>query len=350
MKRILSIFAIAALLGQATVLFAQESDEPSIKSVLDAARAKYWQDKSDSDRQEFPYTPVLISFVPGISVPFGYYDVSLASGALGSITRDVSGAAGSGIFTIARDVRGLQSSGIFNIARQVKGFQGAGIFNIAGHVAGGQAAGIFNIADSVSGVQIGLVNIAKRVDGVQLGLINIAGNGVDSIGLYYEPRTDFTYAQWQAGAPAFYTTASLGAPSGDWLRDFGGFVASFGLGSRTRMLGLNLDLDVSAETAIGKLPFDTLDRQGNWEGWSLMRPYPTVRLTAGLPIGRHLQIVGGVKLDIDVDALGDRVPESLKKGSPWGGSLFGEGFTAWPKWFFGAKIQRCTRKARKDAL
>ncbi len=67
-------------------------------------------------------------------------------------------------------------------------------------------------------------------------------------------------------------------------------------------------------------------------------PYPSVRLTAGLPIGRHFQIVAGVKADIDVDALGNRVPSALKTGSGWQGRLFDEGFTVWPKWFFGVKI------------
>jgi hypothetical protein len=389
MKRILSIFALTALLCYVGIAFAQESGAPSERSTLDAARYKYLRDKgSDTESpNEAPYTPILISFVPGISFPFGYYDTSIAAGAIASTTRDIEGAEGSGVFNISRDVRGFQGAGVFNIARdvlgfqsagvfnitrdvfgfqgagvfniagtvrapfqaagvfnivdEIDGFQGAGIFNIAGNVAGVQAAGLFNKADRVAGLQIGLVNVARHIDGLQLGLVNIAGNGVDSIGVSYEPLTGYAYAHWQAGSPALYTVAGVGAPSGDWLSDFSSFVASLGLGSRTHWFGLNLDLDVSAEQAIGTLPFKTFDCSRDWrawEGWSMLKPYPSIRLTAGLPIGRHVQIIGGVKADIDVDALGNRVPSALKAGEGWRGSLFDGGFTVWPKWFLGVKI------------
>jgi len=406
MKRFMSIFAVAALVCQAAFVFAQDSDEPSIESVLDAARAKYWQDKgpesetSDSESSEddysgdsewlndVPYTPFLISLVPGVNVPFGYYDASFVAGPIGNISRDVTGAEGAGVFNISRDARGFQGAGVFNLARRVLGFQGAGVFNIvdddvtgfqsagvfniagkartplqcagvfnivdeiygfqgagvfniAERVAGGQVAGVFNAADHVSGIQIGLVNVADHIDGIQIGLVNIAGNGVNSAAVTYESQTDFAYAHWQAGTPALYTVAGLGAPSGDWFHDTSGFVASIGLGSRTRAFGFVIDLDVSAAQAIGVLPYSSFDPSGDWgawEGWSMIEPYPSVRLMAGLPIGRHLQIVGGVKADIDADSLGERVPEALKACESWRGSVFGEGFTAYYKWFFGIKF------------
>ena len=256
---------------------------------------------------------------------------------------ELVGLQSAGVFNIADGgIAGLQGAGVFNIARGgIAGFQAAGVFNIAGRVEGGQAAGVFNKADRVSGVQIGLVNVAGYIDGVQIGLVNKAGNGVDSIGVTYEPASDFAYVHWQAGAPAVYTVAGIGAPSGDWFRDGSGFVASLGLGSRARCFGLNVDLDISAEQAIGDLPYGSFDWSGDWAswgGWAMLRPYPSVRLMAGLPLGRHFQIVGGLKADIDLDSLGDRVPEALKRGSSWRGMLWGEGFTVWPKWFFGVKI------------
>jgi len=48
--------------------------------------------------------------------------------------------------------------------------------------------------------------------------------------------------------------------------------------------------------------------------------------------------VGGIKIDVDVDSLGERVPESLRAGEPWSDTWFGERFTAWPKWYFGVKL------------
>ena len=354
MKRILSIAFAAALLGQA-VAFAQDSGEPSEKSVLDVARAKYQADQSAGQASEaqaatvpaesFPFTPILVSFVPGLSFPFGTYDVAAAGGMIGSLTHDVSGAECSGVFNISGDIRGAQGAGVFNIAKEVRGFQGAGVFNIAGDVAGGQAAGIFNRAANVKGVQIGVVNIADNIDGVQIGLINIAGNGIRSLSLAYEPATSYAYATWQVGTPWLYTIASLGVPYGDWSPDWPGTVAGLGLGSRSRFLGLSIDTDLSAEAAIGGLPYGNIDwkrnRRGDceaWEGWSMIRPYPALRIAASLPIGHHWQAFAGIKADVDVERLGDRVPEALKAGEGYRGRFLGEGFTVWPKWFFGLKM------------
>jgi hypothetical protein len=107
------------------------------------------------------------------------------------------------------------------------------------------------------------------------------------------------------------------------------------------LLGISIDVDISSEQAIGALPFDSLDWSGDWsawEGWSMLRPYNSLRIVANLPIDRHWQLFGGLKADIDIDALGNRVPEALKAGSGWRGSLFGGAYTIWPKWFFGMKI------------
>jgi hypothetical protein len=375
MKRILFFAFAAALLGQAALVSAQDSGEPSVKSVLDAARAEYWGDKGavqadearpdpgaaaapDAERpgRDFSYTPFLVSFVPGLSFPFGFFDTSIAGGMVGSLAHDVSGVEGSGVFNLARDLRGAQGAGVFNISRNLRGIQGAGVFNmaedvhgfqaaglfnVAGDVRGGQAAGLFNSAGHVSGVQIGVVNVAKSIDGAQIGLINIAGNGLSSLGLVYEPATSYAYAYWQAGTPSLYTIVGFGAPDHDWSCDFALSVASVGLGSRSRLMGLDIDADVSVEAAIGALPYGSFDWSGDWgawEGWSMLRAYPSLKISAGLPLGCHVQLVAGLKADIDVDPLGNRVPESLKSGAGWKGRLFDEGFTVWPKWFFGLKL------------
>jgi hypothetical protein len=426
MKRILCAIAAAALLGQAATIFAQDSGEPSEQSVLDAARAKYWQDKApdsqapeagqELDQQDqspydgsgaendnpVPYTPFLLSLVPGISLPFGYYDASFAGGAVAVIARDVTGAEGSGVFNLARDIHGFQGAGVFNISRNVTGaqgagvfnivdrdltgfqgagvfnivrgsvsgfqgagvfnmakkaltplqaagvfniddeivgFQAAGVFNIAGSVSGGQAAGVFNAAKVVRGVQIGVVNVAGNIEGFQLGLVNIAGNGIRSVGVDYEPATDYFFARRQAGIQSLYTVIGLGAPSGDWFKNLDGFIASFGLGSRARLFGLTLDLDVSASQPIAGIPTDAAAwKDCGVAAWTRFRPYPTISLMAGAPIGGRLRIVGGLKADVDFDSLGDRVPEAQKQGGTWRSSAFGESFTAYYKWFFGLRI------------
>jgi hypothetical protein len=341
------------------------------------------------DRGEYArYSPFIISFVPGLSFPFDYRDTSLALGAVGILARDVEGLAaggvfamardvhglqgagvfgiahdifglqgagvftiahdmshgvqGSGVFNIANEVRGVQGAGAFNIAGDLRGVQGAGVFNIAGDLYGGQAAGVFNVARDVHGIQIGVVNVAREVEGMQIGLVNISSNGIDTLGLLYEPASDYLYGYWQAGSPFLFAIFGYGSTITDTGWSFNqGSVASVGLGTRARFLGLKIDADLSAEQPIGSLPYGSFDYRvswASWEGWSLLAPYPTLKISVGLPLGRHFQLVAGLKADVDIACFGSRVPEALKVGKSWSGRLFDEDFTVYQKWFFGVKF------------
>ena len=244
MKRFLFIVALAALLGQAAA--SQESHEPDEGSVLETARSKYFAEKELPERDESipqggagageaespaaqarerPYTPFVLSLVPGLSFPFGTYDATVHLGLVGSLAGSVEGLQlsnvfaiaeaevegvqaagvfgiaggaiegvqaagvfaiaggavegfqGAGVFNIADgEVDGVQAAGVFNIADgAVDGFQAAGVFNIAGDLDGFQAAGIFNVAERVEGSQAAAVlNVAEELDGLQIGLVNIA--------------------------------------------------------------------------------------------------------------------------------------------------------------------------------
>jgi hypothetical protein len=398
MNRKIFVFVIAALFIQAAATFAQDSHEPSMQAVLEAARAKYWsriqkmQDALRSDRgedqPEVGYTPVLLSFVPGISLPFGYWDASFAAGTIGTISRDIYGFEGSGVFNITRNVFGFQGAGVFNIVSgRMSGFQGAGVFNIvdgkssgfqgagvfniakdidtplqaagvfniAGRVAGVQAAGVFNIAervdgaqlasivnvaDRVSGLQVGLVNIADRMDGVQLGLVNIARNGVNSLGALYEPDTGFAYGYWQAGTPFLYTLVGAGMPKANWFKSYDDLLLSFGLGSRLSLGHSYIDLDVSAERYIGSDPVAYAKNYftpcKNFAA-ELATLYPSVRLSFGLPIAGRVHLYGGLKVDVELDGFA-AVPTAIKGEKTYARTWFGIPFTAYPKWFFGLKI------------
>jgi hypothetical protein len=335
---------------QAAFLFGQSSDEPGP-----------------------PYSPFLLSVVPGISVPQGLYDVSFAAGWVGSGVNDVQGFQASGIFDLARDVNGFQGSGVFNIARgevngfqgsgvfniargevngfqgsgvfnvahgKVDGFQGAGVFNVAAAVAGGQAAGVINVAGDVRGLQVGLINVADNIDGAQIGLINIARNGVQSLGFIYEPATDYAYAYWQAGTRALYTVVGVGAPGGDWFVTDQRLLVSLGLGSRISFCRAYLDFDVSAEQMIGPDPgtfFNKLFSCDARHDAGFLHPYPSIRLMLGLPLTHRVHLVGGLKVDVDL-ADSPQVPAALKVGSPYTATWFNVPFTAWPRWYIGIKI------------
>ena len=221
----------------------------------------------------------------------------------------------------------------------MSGFQAAGVFNAAGDVRGGQIASILNVADDVRGVQIGLVNVAEDLRGIQLGLVNIARNGVNCLGVLYEPDTGYAYGLWQAGSKALYTIATVGAPREDWFVRDGAFLVSFGLGSRTRVFGLNLDLDVSAVQPVENrvAEFRAAIESGECPDWRSLDPYPSARLTLGIPLFGKLQLVCGTKIDFQLDVAGT-VPESQKVDGSWSGRALGLDYSAYPKTFVGVKF------------
>jgi hypothetical protein len=199
------------------MLAAQSKDWPDEKSILDQARKNY--DKQNNDQKDdfadifsalvdaesnsdkdqgneeskSRFTPFVLSFVPGLSLPFGDLRTIAALGIIGSGVSEFYGFQTASVFSLAyRGGAGLQASGVFNIAGGTfLGVQTAGVFNIADKsMRGGQAAGVFNIAGDDSGpVQLGGVfNIAgKGFSGVQAaGVFNIAGKqmrGVQAAGV-----------------------------------------------------------------------------------------------------------------------------------------------------------------------
>ncbi|NLJ47753.1 MAG: hypothetical protein GX430_14480 [Treponema sp.] len=384
MKRIVLVLTAAAFCARLPGLYAQGFSEPDEQSVLQKARDKYGRaeepsapsnapDRSNAEESGLPYSPFVLSFVPGIQFPpFGLYDTSAAFGWIGSgvgnvegiqasgvfnLSRNVEGFQGAGVFNISRDVEGFQGAGVFNIARDVDGFQGAGVFNIARKVEGFQAAGTFNIADTVdggmisgvfnaakrvSGPMIGLVNVADRLDGVALGLVNIIGNGVNEIGLSYIPSEDMTYLSYRTGTASLYAVYYGGLGSEDWFMDADSLIAGLGLGHRIRVGEGGLDVEVSAEQELYADRRAALSAAAEAEDerafWNLLRPYPSVRAALNIPV-LGIKAVLGIEADFDVPSWGSYVPDRLKTSSfspgGWSGELWGLEFTAWPKVYFG---------------
>lgn len=364
-KRAIFLSAVLVCSLGAGSLFAQESDDP----VLQKARDKY-QEQLDKDStegsqtnrpeaaSEVPYEPVLLSFVPGVSIPFGYYRTSASLAAIGAIFEASYGFAGAGIFNIYNDgygfqgagvfniaggpVRGAQLAGVFNIAERVQGgVQGAGVFNIASRANGVQYAGVFNIADSLNGVQIGLVNITGELRGLQIGLINISNNGVDSLSYVYMPAVDTSFVYWQAGSPFLYMVVGAGAPRKDWFVRNDRLMISAGLGTRVRLGGPYIDVDVSAEQAIGsdiEALYQAVQDEDKERFLAYLNPYPSARLSLGLPLGRNLHLTGGVKVLVQLEQ-GGLVPEGQKTQDSLSATWFALPFTAWAQWFLGGKVR-----------
>lgn len=353
-----------------------------------------------SDEETF-YTPLLISFVPMVSMPIGYFDVSLSAAAVGALVRNSYGLMGAGVFNISResrglmaagvfnttgDLKGLQAAGVFNTARDVNGFQAAGVFNAADKVNGAQVAGVFNTAGDfhgfqaapifntardfrglqlaygsnfaedltgaqiayafnralrVKGVQIGLVNVATEMDGVQIGLVNIARDGVNGLGATLDPATKRLDAYWQNGTRAFYTVLNAEMPVEDLFNSYDNIIAGAGIGTRFggRHFSPYIDLEVLAMGAF-KPTWDAIESKGlklDSDIGEYFLPWPELRIRLGIPLSRFVQLVGGYTLDFDF-ASASFLPGIYKTGTSWSDTLFGESFTAYGHWFLGLKI------------
>jgi len=433
MKLKTAVTTAAALLLGSALAFAQSGTEPSESYVLDKAREAYQGSQAEqpqppqpapapetpqapyapaaggsSESDSVPRYPFVFTALPGLSLPFGEFDVDVQLGLVMATARDVNGLQAAFVFANARDVEGFQAAGVFANARRLSGFQASGVFNtasegvegfqgsgvfntaagdldgfqgsgvfntVAGDVEGYQGAGVFNVAGGrvsgaqmagvanlaagdveglqmagvynqarrVEGLQIGLVNVADDIeDGLQLGLVNIARNGVSGVVGYWEPDSDELGFAWQNGSRSLFTVLRVSAPRGDWLETSDSAIAAFGLG--TRMGGRRgspyLDLEASAAREIGPL-LDHLADCAAREEWTepsfSQRPYPSFRLSLGVPLAGRLHLLGGLNVDVDL-ADWPALPERRKAGSSFSDTWFGCSFTAYSRWFLGFRI------------
>lgn len=359
------LFAAAALLFLVLPVHAQNSGSSDFDSfgdsVLDTARGEYAGQGSTADtaadaapsgaaqadeQEDLPYTPFLLSFIPGISMPEGLWNTSIATGVIGSFAGSIYGIQSSSVFNIADKVYGLQAAGVFNIAETVEGMQAAGVFNIAGTVEGMQLAGVFNVADRVNGLMFGWINIADSVDGATIGLFNFVQDGAHDLSVEYVPDSDTVYAVWRGGAKSLYTSMFAGSQASELAN--GRFTrTSFGLGIGTRTSIWFLDLDT-------ELAVETLGSEANLEtAWAVVNssqevetyPWEDSFLTfkAGLSLGsKGLRPVFGIKADIAVDgqlSVLDYQQCGLAGSEGMPVQLFDLALRVWPKWYMGIRLE-----------
>lgn len=315
------------------------------------------------------YAPIQISLVPGMAFPFGASDAGISLGAVGNISGKVDLLQAAGVFNIAQNIGGIQAAGVFNIADQsmegmqlagvfniaedlrapvqgagvfniakgVQGIQVSGVFNIAGDVQGAQIGPVFNIADDVDGFQIGVVNVADHMHGVQIGLINISSNGVFDLSATWEPQTDYVQGTLKTGNTSFYSIYSISSPRDDLFKVSDRSIFSAGLGTRIGdSRSLFLDLSLSASQAIGPdigRFFDAWACRDGLQPGDVFAPWPTLDAGLSLNLG-GVHLMGGVRSDIYL-ASAPNLPAGLAKGQEYSGTLFGESFTAWTKWYVG---------------
>ena len=241
--------------------------------------------------QEEDFIPIQISFTPMLALPFGYGDVGLELGLVGALTRDVQGAAASGVFTISRSVHGLQANGVYGLASgHVEGLQTSGVFSLAGgDVEGAQMAGVFDVAGGrVDGAQLaGVFNVGGDIDGAQLaGVFNISRNyrgPVQAAGVFNIAR-NIRGSQLAGVANQAIDVRGLQVSSivniADRVRGTQiGLVNIAG-----RMEGVQIGLVNIAGNGIGGLGllYDPESEYG-WLFWQSGTPYLFTRLSAGRP-------------------------------------------------------------------
>ncbi len=318
------------------------------------------------------YTPLQISLVPGLAIPFGASHASIVLGTVGNISGKVDLLQAAGVFNITREITGLQAAGVFNIASEgmegiqaggvfniaedtrtpiqiggvfniAKGLQGlqvAGVFNISGDVEGAQAAGVFNVADDVDGFQVGLVNIADHVNGIQLGLVNISSNGVFEITGSWEGQTDYVFGTLKTGNTSVFGVYSVASPSADRFKVPESMILSAGLGTRIgNSKAFFMDLSVSASQAVGPdaVKFvNAIQYKNGLVPGDVLAPWPTLDASLTLDMGA-LRLVGGVRTDINMGSA-PYLPASLAKGLEYSDTWLGESFSAWTKWYIGVGL------------
>jgi hypothetical protein len=217
------------------------------------------------------------------------------------------------------DIQGAQV-GLVNVDKPSHRSDGSqvALVNVTGgegsHV--GTKVGLVNLARKQRGVQIGLINVADEVDGVQIGLVSVARkNSGASIGLLPivldgDNRLLLTWNNLSAANVGFklgtrrvYATGGVGMANNDDPNGNREYSSWFGLGVHLIPRGGKLLLDLDAcETQ-----FATLSH-AHYEG----RRVETLRLQIGYQVAKHLLVVAGPTLNVQVaKAWDDRRPRGV---------------------------------------
>ena len=123
MKLKTAVTSAAALLLGSALAFAQSGTEPSESYVLDKAREAYQGSQAEQpqaapapEAPPAPYSPTagesgtvprypfVFTALPGLSLPFGEFDVDVQLGLIMATARDVNGLQAASVFANARDV------------------------------------------------------------------------------------------------------------------------------------------------------------------------------------------------------------------------------------------------------
>jgi hypothetical protein len=194
--------------------------------------------------------------------------------------------------------------GMVNVDRSSIPLQGAmiGLVNIGGTIDGAQV-GLVNVADDVKGAQVGIVNFARKNSGASIGFFPLALDGYIRGAMWW---SDSSYLNLGAklGTHHFYIVLGAGLTRDRDTGDHRIYTSTFGLGGHitpTSTGPLFFDIDVVGTARMSKNSWEDDDRDLN-----------TLRLQVGWQVARHLAVVAGPTVNVQVakDAV-DRVPRMV---------------------------------------
>jgi len=178
------------------------------------------------------------------------------------------------------------SIGLVNVARKQRGVQ----------------LGLVNVADEVDGVQVGLVSFARKNSGASIALLPIVLDGDNRLTLGWN-TTSAANLGFKLGTRRFYAAAGIGITRDNEQDGSRTYASTFGLGVHVIPRGGRFFLDLDAL----QTEFFTTSHARYAD-----RSLNSLRLQAGIAIAKHLAIVAGPTLNVQV-AQGDddRLPRNV---------------------------------------
>jgi hypothetical protein len=176
--------------------------------------------------------------------------------------------------------------GLVNVARKQRGVQ----------------IGLINVADEVDGVQVGLVSVARRNSGASIALLPVVLDGDNRLVLNWNNLSAANLG-FKLGTRRVFVTAGVGVANNDDLRGNREYSSWFGIGVHLIPRGGKVLLDLDAH----ETQFATLSPAHYQK-----RRIETLRLQIGYQLAKHLLLVGGPTLNVQIaETANDRQPRGV---------------------------------------
>lgn len=346
--------------------YIQEDDSEEISASNFVAEVTKESEEDDEDKDETPtidfdeMDSFHLALVPGftfLKIDGSHNTVFSAVGLFGSSEKNVFGfqisnfmnvASGSvygaqfsGFMNISsKEVKGIQATGFMNIGKNIQGAQASGFMNVATDVDGVQATGFLNVAKKVNGVQAGIINIADENNGLALGLINIIKNGVHDLSVTWNSN-DMVDCSFKSGTNLLYFTIGAEAPRHTVFdrenatlleKETGLFYG--GLGSRIIVPVCSFDFDFLWKVLFNSTNYTRTERIARDS--IIVEQIPSLNFTLTLFPESHINLIGGVNFDININGFNDRAFNILNTKLNWN---LNNDVSLKPAFFFGMKIR-----------